>query len=56
MVLVPGSSGDSGFHCESLSEEEKVKTEPMMEALEEKGSPPTRDLRITGLSEFWEKL
>ena len=25
IVRVPGSSGDSGFHCESLSEDEKVK-------------------------------
>uniref|UniRef100_A0AAV1UYP5 Uncharacterized protein n=1 Tax=Peronospora matthiolae TaxID=2874970 RepID=A0AAV1UYP5_9STRA len=43
MVRVPGSSGDSGFHRESLSEDEKVKIEPGMEAYEEEGSPQTRD-------------
>ena len=32
MVRVPGSSGDSGFHRESLSEEVKIKTEPGIEA------------------------
>uniref|UniRef100_A0AAV1TNQ8 Uncharacterized protein n=1 Tax=Peronospora matthiolae TaxID=2874970 RepID=A0AAV1TNQ8_9STRA len=37
MVRVPGSSGDSGFHRESLSEDEKVKIEPDMEAYEEEG-------------------
>ena len=31
MVLVPGSSGDSRFHRESLSEDVKIKTEPGME-------------------------
>uniref|UniRef100_A0AAV1TID1 Uncharacterized protein n=1 Tax=Peronospora matthiolae TaxID=2874970 RepID=A0AAV1TID1_9STRA len=45
MVLVPGSSGESGFHRESLSEEEKVKTKFGMEALEAKGSPTTRDFK-----------
>uniref|UniRef100_A0AAV1T7L1 Uncharacterized protein n=1 Tax=Peronospora matthiolae TaxID=2874970 RepID=A0AAV1T7L1_9STRA len=32
VVRVPGSSGDSGFHREALSEDEKVKIEPGMEA------------------------
>ena len=39
MVRVPGSSGDSGFHRESLSEDEKVKVEPGIEAYESEGSP-----------------
>uniref|UniRef100_A0AAV1T2R3 Uncharacterized protein n=1 Tax=Peronospora matthiolae TaxID=2874970 RepID=A0AAV1T2R3_9STRA len=43
VVRVPGSSGDSGFHRESLSEDEKVKIEPGMEADEAEGSPRTRD-------------
>ena len=34
MVRVPGSSTDSGFHRELLSEDVKVKNEPEMEALE----------------------
>lgn len=45
MVRVPGSSGDSGFHRESPSQEVKIKIEPGMEALEEKGSPATRDVK-----------
>uniref|UniRef100_A0AAV1TQG8 Uncharacterized protein n=1 Tax=Peronospora matthiolae TaxID=2874970 RepID=A0AAV1TQG8_9STRA len=45
MVRVLGSSGDSGVHRESLSEAVKVKTEPGMEALEAKGSPPTRGFK-----------
>ena len=32
MVRVPGSSGDSGFQCESLSEEVKIKPESGIEA------------------------
>uniref|UniRef100_A0AAV1U238 Calponin-homology (CH) domain-containing protein n=1 Tax=Peronospora matthiolae TaxID=2874970 RepID=A0AAV1U238_9STRA len=43
MARVPGFSGDSGFHRESLIEGVKVKTKPGMEALEAKGSPSTRD-------------
>ena len=35
IVRVPGSSGDSGFHRESLGEDEKVKVVPGMEAYEE---------------------
>ena len=42
MVRVPGSSGDSGFHRESLSEDVKIKIEPGMEASAEEGSPQTR--------------
>ena len=45
MVRVPGSSGDSGFHRESPSQEVKIKIEPGMEAFEEKGSPATRDVK-----------
>ena len=36
MVRVPGSSGDSGFHRESPSQEVKIKIEPGMEAFEER--------------------
>ena len=43
MVRVPGSSGDSGFHGESLSEEFKIKTEPGIEAPAKEGSAQTRD-------------
>ena len=43
MVRVPGSSGDSGFHRESLSEDVKIKIEPGMEASAEEGSPQTRE-------------
>ena len=43
MVRVPGSSGDPGFHRESLSEEVKIKTEPGIEAPAVKGSPQTRE-------------
>ena len=48
MVGVPGSSGDSGLHRESLSEEVKIKSEPGIEEPakeessqtgEEEGSP-----------------
>uniref|UniRef100_A0AAV1UVR2 Uncharacterized protein n=1 Tax=Peronospora matthiolae TaxID=2874970 RepID=A0AAV1UVR2_9STRA len=45
MVRVPRSSGDSGFHRESLSEDEKVKIEPGMKAYEAEGSPRTRDFK-----------
>ncbi|CAI5725006.1 unnamed protein product [Peronospora effusa] len=41
MVRVPGSSGDSGFHRESLREAVKVKIEPGIEASAAKGSPQT---------------
>ena len=41
MVRVPGSSGDSGFHRESLREDVKIKIEPGMEASAEEGSPQT---------------
>ena len=34
MVHVPGSSGDSGFHRESLSEEVKIKNKSGIEASE----------------------
>ena len=40
---MPGSSGDSGFHRESLSEEAKIKTEPGIEAPAKKGSAQTRE-------------
>ena len=39
MVRVPGSSGDSGIHRESLSEDVKLKTEPGMEVPKSKESP-----------------
>ena len=45
MVRVPGSSGDSGFHRESPSQEVKTKIEPGMEAFEEKETPVTRDVK-----------
>ena len=45
MVRVPGSSGDSGFHCESLDEDVKIKTEPGIKAAEAKGSPQTRETK-----------
>ena len=43
MVRVPGSSADSGFHREFLSEEVKIKTEPVVEAPAVEGSPQTRE-------------
>ena len=42
MVRVPGSSGDSGFHRESLSEEVKIKTESGIEVLAKEGFSQTR--------------
>ena len=32
IMRVPGPSGDSEFHCEFLSDEGKIKTEPGIEA------------------------
>ena len=43
MVRVPGSSGDSGFHRESLGEDVHIKVEPGIEVSTEVGSPLTRD-------------
>ena len=43
MVRVPGSSGDSGFPRESLSEEVKIKTERGIEAPAAEGSSQTRE-------------
>ena len=43
MVRVPGSSGNSRFHRESLSEEFKIKTKPGIEAPAKEGSSQTRE-------------
>ena len=43
MVRVPGSSGDSGFPRESLSEEVKIKTERGIEVPAAEGSSQTRE-------------
>ena len=45
IVRMPGSSCESGFHLEFLSEDDKVKVEPGMEAYEAEGSPQTRDFK-----------
>ena len=45
MVRVSRSSGDSGFHRESRSDEVKIKMEPERETSEAEGSPPTRDFK-----------
>ena len=43
MLRVLGTSGDSVFHRESLSEEVKIKTEPRIEAPAADGSSQTRE-------------
>ena len=44
MVRVPGSSGASGFHRESLGEDDvNIKVEHGMEVSAAEGSPPTRE-------------
>ena len=45
MVRVPGSSGDSGVHGESLGEDIKIKTESGIEASEVEGSPQAREMK-----------
>ena len=45
MVRVLGTSGDSEFHRESLSEDVKIKTKPGMEASEAEGSLQTREVK-----------
>ena len=43
MVRLPGYSGDSGFHRESLCKDVMIKSEPGIEAPAEQGSSQTRD-------------
>ena len=43
MVRVSGSSGDSGFHRESLGEDVSIKIEHGIEALKAEGSPHKRE-------------
>ena len=43
MVRMPGSSSDSVFHRESLSEEVNIKTEPVIEAPAAEVSSQTRE-------------
>ena len=43
MVHVPGSSGDSAFHRESLREEVKIRTELGIEAPVAEGSAQMRE-------------
>ena len=47
MVRLPGNSGDSGFRCESLSEDVKIITKSMMEGSKSKESPKTRESEIS---------
>ena len=43
MVRVPGSSGDSGFHRESLGEDVRIKIEPGIEESAKEITPRTRE-------------
>uniref|UniRef100_M4BPT6 Uncharacterized protein n=1 Tax=Hyaloperonospora arabidopsidis (strain Emoy2) TaxID=559515 RepID=M4BPT6_HYAAE len=46
MVRMPGSSGHSVFHCTSLGEDVKIKTEYEIEASAEERSPQTYEYNV----------
>ena len=45
MASLPGSSGDSAVHRESLEEDVKIKTEPGIKSSESEGSPQKREMK-----------